>query len=305
MFIPDPGSRIRIFSIPFPRSWIKIFFILDPWSRIWIFPIPDPGSRMRIKEFKYFNQKKWFLSSQKYDPSFTSRIRIPNLDPDFLPIPDPNPGSQIPNPGIKKAPDPWFRIPDPDSQHWRFWVCSGCSGLRWLLTFNGRCCLKNSFNGSALRSFYVWKKILRISYFHIISLIFTVFKLWCPAHLFPNTPRTRALEKDMSRPGLETRPPRRKASTLAKSYCNSQRFCYSEPLQYWLYVCVKAAGRWILTLGCFQSVRTSAERSWISFTSVSSSDRVKTEIQGYIAALWFVSFLGNLLFTSRVPFMIV
>jgi len=34
--------------------------------------IPDPiffhpGSRIRIKEFKYFNQKKWFLSSRKYD----------------------------------------------------------------------------------------------------------------------------------------------------------------------------------------------------------------------------------------------
>jgi hypothetical protein len=61
---------------------------------------------MRIKEFKYFNQKEWFLSSQKYDPSFRSRIRILDLDPDFLPIPDPDPGSQIPNPGIKKAPDP-------------------------------------------------------------------------------------------------------------------------------------------------------------------------------------------------------
>ncbi len=34
------------------------------------------------------------------------------------------------------------------------------------------------------------KEILRIFYFHIISLIFTAFKLCCPAHLFPNTPRT-------------------------------------------------------------------------------------------------------------------
>jgi hypothetical protein len=61
---------------------------------------------MHIKEFKYFNKKKWFLSSQKYDPGFPSRIRIPDLNPDFLPIPDPDPGSQIPNPGIKKATDP-------------------------------------------------------------------------------------------------------------------------------------------------------------------------------------------------------
>jgi hypothetical protein len=61
---------------------------------------------MHIKEFKYFNPKKWFLSSQKYNPGFPSRIRIPDLDPDYLPIPDPDLGSQIPNPGIKNAPDP-------------------------------------------------------------------------------------------------------------------------------------------------------------------------------------------------------
>jgi hypothetical protein len=50
--------------------------------------IPDPncfhlGSQIRIKELKYFNPKKWFPSSRKYDPNFLSRI------PDFLPIPDP------------------------------------------------------------------------------------------------------------------------------------------------------------------------------------------------------------------------
>jgi hypothetical protein len=71
MFYPDPGSDI---SIPDP-----IFF--------------HPGSRIRIIEFKYFNPKKWFLSSRKYDPGCSSRIP----DPDFLSIPDP---------GVKKAPDP-------------------------------------------------------------------------------------------------------------------------------------------------------------------------------------------------------
>ncbi len=43
--------------------------------------IPDPnffhpGSRIRIKEFKFFNSKKWFLSSRKYDPGCSSRIQI-------------------------------------------------------------------------------------------------------------------------------------------------------------------------------------------------------------------------------------
>jgi hypothetical protein len=34
------------------------------------------GSRIRIKEFKYFNPKKLLLSSRKYDPGCSSRIRI-------------------------------------------------------------------------------------------------------------------------------------------------------------------------------------------------------------------------------------
>jgi hypothetical protein len=29
-----------------------------------------------------------------------------------------NPGSRIPDPGVKKAPDPGSQIPDPDPQHW-------------------------------------------------------------------------------------------------------------------------------------------------------------------------------------------
>ncbi len=136
MFIPDPGSRIRMFSVQDPGSWIQIFSNLDPWSQIWIFSIPDPGSPVHIKEFKYFNQKKWFLCSQKYEPGFPSRIRIPDLDPDFLPILDPYPGSQIPNPEIKKAPDPWIRIPDLDSQHWNFGFAQALGGSvgYWLST---------------------------------------------------------------------------------------------------------------------------------------------------------------------------
>jgi hypothetical protein len=68
MFIPDPGSDF--FSIP------------DPGPEFF-----HPGSRIRIKEFQYFNPKKWFLSSRKYDPGWSSRI--PDPDPYFLPIPDP------------------------------------------------------------------------------------------------------------------------------------------------------------------------------------------------------------------------
>ena len=57
------------------------------------------GSRIRIKEFKYFNPKKWFLSSRKYDPGCSSRIRMLTFYPSRIPgskrhrIPDPRSGS--------------------------------------------------------------------------------------------------------------------------------------------------------------------------------------------------------------------
>jgi hypothetical protein len=81
MFIPDPGSDFFPSRIPDPNCL-------------------HPGSRILIKEFKYFNPKKgkkWFLSSKKYDPGCSSRI--PDPDADFLP-------SRIPDPGVKKAPNP-------------------------------------------------------------------------------------------------------------------------------------------------------------------------------------------------------
>jgi hypothetical protein len=69
-------------------------------SRIWI--------RIRIKEFNYFNPKKcFFLSSRKYDPGCSTRNQTPDLDLDFLPIPDP--GSRVQ--GSKK-----HRIPDPEHE---------------------------------------------------------------------------------------------------------------------------------------------------------------------------------------------
>jgi hypothetical protein len=82
MFIPDPGSDF------FP-------------SRIRTVSIPDPGSSSKnlSKPQKY--QKKWFLSSKKYDPGCSSRIRMLTFS---------HPGSRIPDPGVKNAPNPRSRI---------------------------------------------------------------------------------------------------------------------------------------------------------------------------------------------------
>ncbi len=102
--ILDPGSEFFPSRFPDPGSKLFSSWIPDPGSEFFPSRILDPGCA--LKNSSILTNKIWFLSSQKYDPSFTSRIRIPNLDPAFLPIPDPNLGSQIPNPGIKKAPDP-------------------------------------------------------------------------------------------------------------------------------------------------------------------------------------------------------
>jgi hypothetical protein len=66
-------------------------FLPGSGSRILVCSIPDPGSAS-----KNFNPKKWFLSTQKYDPGFSSRIRI------LIFHPSPIPGSKrqrIPDPG--------------------------------------------------------------------------------------------------------------------------------------------------------------------------------------------------------------
>jgi hypothetical protein len=90
--IQNPGSKFFPSWIPDPRFEFFPSRILDP--------------RCISKNLSILTKKKWFLSSQKYDPGFPSRIQIPDRDPDFLPITDPYPGSQIMNLGIKMTPDP-------------------------------------------------------------------------------------------------------------------------------------------------------------------------------------------------------
>ncbi len=75
-----PGFQIRLFFHPGSAS--KNISILTP---------------KKPKKFK-----KWFLSSRRYDPGCSSRIRMLTFYP---------PGSRIQ--GSKR-----HRIPDPDPQHW-------------------------------------------------------------------------------------------------------------------------------------------------------------------------------------------
>jgi hypothetical protein len=80
--IPDPNFF-------HPGSQILDPNIFHPGSEMFPSRILDPGSAS--KNLSILTKNKWFLSSQKYDPSFPLRIRIPDLEPDFSPIPDPYP----------------------------------------------------------------------------------------------------------------------------------------------------------------------------------------------------------------------
>ncbi len=126
--ILDPGSEFFPSRIPDPGSKFCPSWIPDHGSEF--FSIPDVGSQIRIKEFNYFGQKNGFSALRNmiriFHPGSGSRIWILTFYLSRIPILDPR--SQIPNPGVKKAQDPWSRILDPDSQYCRFWVCSGCRG---------------------------------------------------------------------------------------------------------------------------------------------------------------------------------
>jgi hypothetical protein len=88
-------------------------FISDPGSDIFLSRIKDsnffhPGSWIRIKEFKYFNQTKWFLSSQKYDLGFSYWIWILTFYPSQILFLDPR--SRIQGSKRHQSPYPGSRI---------------------------------------------------------------------------------------------------------------------------------------------------------------------------------------------------
>jgi hypothetical protein len=72
-------------------------FIPDPKSEFFF----HPGSRIPIKEFKHYNPNNCFSTLENMVRIVHPESRIPDPDPDFLPIPDS---------GVKKAPDPGSRI---------------------------------------------------------------------------------------------------------------------------------------------------------------------------------------------------
>ncbi len=111
-----PNIRGRPFWNLFPQKLIlcpdRWLIRKDVWCKFFsVLQIRDvyPGSRICIKEFKYFNPKK-FVSKLS---EIWSGLFIPEPDPDFLTILDPESLIQ----GSKR-----HRIPDPDPQQWLFFL---------------------------------------------------------------------------------------------------------------------------------------------------------------------------------------
>jgi hypothetical protein len=91
-FVPNVG----ILCITFFVCYTHTLSLRYPCASRMFIPDPTffhPGSA--LKNFKYFKPQKWFLSSGKYDPSCSSRIRILTFYP-----------SRNPDSMVKKAPDP-------------------------------------------------------------------------------------------------------------------------------------------------------------------------------------------------------
>ncbi len=181
-------SRIRMFPIPDLGSWIQVFSILDHWSQIWIISIPDPGSRMHIKDFKYFNQKNGFSALRNmiwvFHPRSGSRIWILTIYLSRIPILDPR--SRIQGSKRHLISDPGSRIRICNTGDFGLAQAVGGSVGYWL---SAGAAVLRTHSIDQLSEAFMCKENLRIFYLNIISLIFTIFKLWCPAHLFPNTPR--------------------------------------------------------------------------------------------------------------------
>ncbi len=156
----------------YPRSRIRFFSIPDPGSKFFPSRVLDPGSAS--KNLDILTKKNGFSALRNmirvFHPGSGSGIWILTFNPS--PILILYPRSQIQGSKRHRSPDPGSGLATLE-----IFALLRLRGYRWLLTFNGRCCLNNSFNGSALRSYYVEKGIFCICYLNIVSLIFTVFKL--------------------------------------------------------------------------------------------------------------------------------
>jgi hypothetical protein len=172
MFIPDPGSEFFPSQIPDLGSKFFLSWIPDPVSEF--FSIWDPGSRIRIKEFKYFNQKNGFSALRNmiriFHPGSGSLIRILTFYPSRILILYPR--SRIQGSKRHRSPDTgsWIRI----RNTWDFGFAQAVGGTigYWLLT--GAAVL-TTHSMDQLSEAFMCKKEFSVFFIYTLSIHFYRF----------------------------------------------------------------------------------------------------------------------------------
>ncbi len=190
MFIPDPGSRIRMFPIPDPGAWIQIFSILDPWSQIWIFPswILDPGCIS--KNLSILTKKNGFSALRNmirfFHPGSGSRIWILTFYLSRISILDPR--SRIQGSKRHRIPDPGSRIQIRNTGGFGFAQAVGGSDGYWLST--DAAVLRTHSMDQLLEAFMCKKNSPYISFKHYLSnftgLSYDALRICFLTHLVPS-----------------------------------------------------------------------------------------------------------------------
>ncbi len=164
-----------------------------------------------------------------FHPGSGSRIWILTF---YLSHPDPYPGSQILNPGIKKAPDPWSRNRIRNTGDFRFAQAVGGSVGYWLST--GAAVLR-THSMDQLSEAFMCKKEFSVYFIKTLSLKFLPFssydslRICFLTHLVEGKNEGRKPDKDSSLRRLESLP--RKLDSILRSWIPSQFFLTSEDLR--------------------------------------------------------------------------
>ncbi len=185
--IPDPASKFFPYQIPDSGSKFFPSWIPDPGSKLFPSRILDPGSAS--KDFSILSNKYGFSALRNmirvFHPGSGSRTRILTFYPSRILILYPR--FRIQGSKRNRSPDPGSQIRIRNTGDFGFPQAVGGTVGYWLST--GPAVLTTHSMDQLSEAFMCNKEFCVYFYFNIISLTFTAFKLWCPAHLFPNTPR--------------------------------------------------------------------------------------------------------------------
>ncbi len=172
MFIPDPGSRIRMFPIPDPGSWIQIFSIRDPWFEFFPSRILDPWCISKNLSVLTKKNGSWALRNmiRVFHPGSGSRIWILTFYLSRIPILDSR--SRIQGSKRHGIPVLWSRIRIRNTGDFGFAQAVGGSAGYWLL--RGAAVLRTN-SMDQLSEAFLCKKEFSVYFIFTLSLQFSPF----------------------------------------------------------------------------------------------------------------------------------